>query len=225
MGQLHNVLIMQDFSPVKLYISEGTITGIKELIDALKNGCGFFMTRGRGGTDRIRLSNSENEEIIILHNKNIVQLSHKDMYPICVLDECWHGKFDVGLSNIVRVLLEKPNYYQSDCIPECIAWRLVHKRNGGAIASLTNTNTCFGVPGDSNQNGIPDDAENYGGFLGVEVFRLYGDEDLLVLGDIHRATVENYVTGFPVHLDKIHCKSVLEWILIGDPSLIIGGYE
>jgi hypothetical protein len=147
------------------------------------------------------------------------------MYPICVLGECIHGKFDVSILNIFKLIRKKPNYYDQDCIFECIAWRLVNKFNGGAIAVLTNTNICFGDYGDKNQNGIPDDAEIFGGLLAVEIFRLYGQEEMEILGEIHSQTIEDYVSNFPVSTNLYHCKSVMEWVLIGDPSLKIGGYE
>ena len=77
---------------------------------------------------------------------------------------------------------------------------------------------------DNNQNEIPDDVEMFGGQLAVEVFRLYNEENIDILGNIYGKTVENYVSTQPVLMEKIHCKSVQEWILIGDPSLKIGGY-
>ena len=99
------------------------------------------------------------------------------------------------------------------------------KNNGGAIVVLTNTNICYGTSGDINGNGIPDDAESFGGKLAVEILRLYGEGEVRILGQIHCQTVEDYVSDFPVSINKFHCKSVLEWILIGDPSLKIGGYD
>ena len=110
-------------------------------------------------------------------------------------------------------------------IEECIAEKLVSKKDGGAIAVLTNTNICFAAIGDSNSNGIPDDVEMYGGQLAVEVFKLYAEEKIDILGQIYSKTVEDYVSSHSVKTNKIHCKSVQEWILIGDPSLNIGGYD
>jgi len=37
-------------------------------------------------------------------------------------------------------------------------------------------------------------------------------------------SVKNYVATFPVHTNNLDCKTVQEMILIGDPSLMIGGY-
>jgi hypothetical protein len=216
---------MTGFNIEKLYASTGVIDSADDVIQAVTAGCGFLFTRCRGGTDRIRLPLLDGTELIVLHNRNISQLKNNHMYPICVLGECWHGMFDVTILNLIKLLKNDTEVSQSMCVPECIAWRLVRKNNGGAIATLTNTNTCYGAIGDTNHNDILDDAELYGGKLAVDVFRFYGEEHMDILGEIHAATVNNYVDNYPVHTDKIHCKSVEEWILVGDPSLKIGGYS
>jgi len=141
-----------------------------------------------------------------------------------VLGECIHGKFDVCALNLIKVIQNISGYTWADCVYECIAWKLVREKDAGMIAMLTNTNICFGATGDSNENGIPDDAEKYGGFLAVELFRLYSQEGIQTLGVLHQQALTNYVDQFPVHTDKLNSKSVQEFILFGDPSLQIGGY-
>jgi hypothetical protein len=164
-----------------------------------------------------------------------------------VLGECQHGQFDkakvkiknsqdlfqnsfrqiiIRLIEIIRnKLIIKPLIQQVSTLNECIAWKLVNKENGGGIAVLTNTHICFAAIGDNNGNDIPDDVEMFGGFLAAEVFRLYGEENIDILGDIFRKTVENFVTTQSISFNKINVKSVQEWVLIGDPSLKIGGYN
>jgi len=166
--------------------------------------------------------NPDSTEIIVLQNKQIPRLKNKNMYPVVVLTECIHGKIDVSILNIFKFIKKEPNYFNQDCIFECIASRLLNKFNGGAIAVLTNTNICFGNVGDSNHNNITDDAERYGGLLAVEFFRLYGEEQMRTIGEIHSQTIENYITNFPVSSNKIDCKTIQDWILLGDPSLRIG---
>jgi len=216
---------MDGFEKIKLYTSTGNLTDHEDATEAINNGCGFLFTRGKGGQDRLRTSLPEGEEIIVFHNKYVKDYKNKDMYPVCILGECIHAKIDVALINFLKLNKGEPNIFEQDCIYECIAWKLVNKKDGGAIAVLTNTNICYGTSGDINGNGIPDDAEIFGGKLAVDVLRLYGEEEIGVLGDIHCQTVKEYVEGFPVSSNKYHCKSALEWILIGDPSLKIGGYE
>jgi hypothetical protein len=167
----------------------------------------------------------EGSEFIAFQNKHVSKLTNKDTYPIVVLGECIHGRFDVGIINIIKLIQNDSEFNMYDCVFECLAWRLIREKNAGAIAVLTNTNICFGAPGDTNHNGVPDDAELYGGFLAVELFRLYGQEEIGTLGMLHQQAVSNYVDLFPVHTDKYHAKSVQEFILFGDPSLKIGGYQ
>jgi hypothetical protein len=216
---------MSGFDIQKLYASTGTLTGPTDIITAVNQGCGFLMTRGKGGTDRVRMGLTDGSEVIVFQNKHASQLANKDQYPICVLGECIHGKFDVCLRNLIKVMRNVSGYTQADCIYDCIAWRLVREKDAGAIATLTNTNICYGVPGDANGNGVPDDAEKFGGFLAVELFRLYGQEGIQTLGLLHQQALSNYIEMFPVRTDKFHGKSVQEFILFGDPSLRIGGYQ
>jgi len=230
---------MQGFDITKLYYSTGTITSSTEVKNAINSGCGFFFTRAKGGTDRIRLPRSDGTEIIALQNDEIDELSNKGKYPIMILGECQHGEFDKSKAKIRSYLLifrqifykifklfqkEQTKPVPTETLNECIAWKLVNKKEGGGIAVISNTHLCFADIGDKNQNGIPDDVERYGGNLAVEVFRLYNVENIDILGEIHFKTIENYVASQAVKTNKIDCKSVQEWILIGDPSLKIGGY-
>ena len=209
---------MTDFDLIKLYTSTGALTEASDIINVINQGCGFFLTRGRGGTDRIRMVTSDGQEFVALSNRDIPELNNEKMYPICVLGECIHAKFDVCALNIFRD--SNPQTW----IPECIAWRLIRKENAGAIAAFSNTNICYGDSGDSNNDNIPDDAQDYGGWLAVEFFRLYGQQGSGTLGNMYMQSLINYIDQFSPMQSKSRCKSIQEWILLGDPSLQIGGY-
>lgn len=237
---------MYGFELIKLYTSTETLTGSTEIINAINNGCGFLFTRAKGGTDRIRVNTPDGIELIALNNNDVSELNNKDKYSIMILGECQHGQFGLAKKKIKNIqhnsfnilkriisrindLIQKFNKKEknnpgNNGNKECIAEKLVYKKDGGAIAVLTNTNICFAAIGDINSNDIPDDVEMYGGQLAVEVFRIFNEEGIDILGEIHGKTVENYVSTHPVKINNIHCKSVQEWILIGDPSLKIGGY-
>lgn len=236
---------MVGFNITRLYYSLGTLTSSADVISAINSGCGFLLTRGKGGTDRIRVPRTDGTEIIALQNDEIDKLTNKDKYPVMVLGECIHGKFDMikkkakgyysVMFKILNYLIElfkkltgKSNPINevepAAVLNECIAWKLVNQKDGGGIAVLTNTHICYAAIGDANSNGIPDDVEKFGGFLAVETFRLYSEEGMDILGEIHSTAIKNYIPANPVNTDKIHCKSVLEWTIIGDPSLKIGGY-
>lgn len=216
---------MPGFTPIRLYISTGNLTSSDDVIDAINQGCGFVFTRGKGGTDRVRITQLDGTELIALHNQFLYKLKNKDKYPVVFLAECFHGKIDVSLLNIPKFLRNESNILKQDCVPWTITWWLVRKNNGGAIAVITNSNTCYATTGDSNQNGIPDDAEIYGGGLAVESLRLYGEEGRVTLGELYTHSLKSYILTYPVYSNLFHSKSVQEYILIGDPSLQIGGYE
>ena len=156
----------------------------------------------------------------MLQTETIGRFTNPGRCPVCILAQCYNARFDVS-----TMLLPGPNVLDHDRIPWCLAWGMLGMTRGGAVAALSNGNTCYGVPGDGNSNGVPDDAERFGGFLGVEFFLLYGQEGLRTLGDIHAESLRSYWTLFSVHSDPLHCKSLCEWMLIGDPSLRVGGFE
>ncbi|MFH2002704.1 MAG: C25 family cysteine peptidase [Planctomycetota bacterium] len=210
---------MTGFDITRMYISNGNLTGPSNVISEVNQGYGLVMTRGRGVPYKVRVPQTSGEEIIIFHNDYLSRFTNKTEHPVCVLGQCFNAKFDLSRSNLIG-----PNIYEQDCLPWCVAWGMVGVSEGGFVAVLSNSNSCYGVPGDANQNGIPDDAEKYGGFLAVEFFRLYGAEGMRTLGEIYRQTVANYVAAFNVKNNLYHCKSVTEWHLMGDPSLKVGGY-
>ena len=141
------------------------------------------------------------------------------------LSECYHGKIDVSILNLFKYLRNESDIMKQDTFPWTITWMLLKERDGGAIAVITNTNTCYGTSGDLDSNGIPDDAELFGGGLSIESLRQYGEEGNDNLGEIHYKSIEHYVTTYPVYSNIYHGKSVQEYTLFGDPSLKIGGYS
>jgi hypothetical protein len=216
---------LPEFTPKRLYVSTGNLTGSDDVIEAINQGCGFVMTRGKGGTERVRIPKNDGSELIILKNELVKSLQNKDQYPIVFLSECYHGKIDVSILNWLKYLRNESDIMQQDTYPWTITWLLLKEKDGGAIAVITNTNTCYGTSGDVNSNGIPDDAEQFGGGLTVDSLRQYGVEGYDILGEIHYKSIEQYVSSFPVYSNTFHGKSVQEYTLFGDPSLKIGGYS
>ena len=111
--------------------ASGSIYGIRLLEELVKTGV------------EVHLIVSEGAKKILEHETKYIykNLKNKDMYPVTVLSECWHAKFDVSMVNIFAYLRNETDVYQSDCVYESIAWRLARKMNGGSIAVLTQTQT------------------------------------------------------------------------------------
>ena len=110
--------------------------------------------------------------------------------------------------------------------PECWAWWITRVAGGGAIATIGYTGYDWFSVGDSDQDGIPDCTQYISGFMHVNFFREYGENGLSVLGEVHGATISDYLNAFfPTEASGEDYKTVEEWALLGDPSLLVGGYS
>ncbi len=127
------------------------------------------------------------------------------MYPIVVIGGCHTAGFD-------KNLWEGINYFTI----ECLSWVYARKINGGGIATIGNTALEYGIGG-------KDFINAYGGFLEARFFEVYGN-GTDTLGEIWAEEIKMYVDALPARNDMLHCKAVENWILLGDPSLKIGGY-
>ena len=64
---------------------------------------------------------------------------------------------------------------------------------------------------------------------------MYNETGKTILGEVHGQTLSDYVSQFPIYWDMdwadhenyptlVDVKTVQQWVLLGDPSLKIGGY-
>ena len=87
----------------------------------------------------------------------------------------------------------------------------------GAIATIGNTGLGYGVLGeDCTREGLD-------GGIGIEFYKQYFQEGHHILGETYKETLVTYVSEFDME-DLDHAKSLVQWVLLGDPSLMIGGY-
>ncbi len=116
-------------------------------------------------------------------------------------------------------------FYYKEWVPECWAWRMARKINGGAIAIMAYTGLDWFATGDSNGDEIPDCTQFYSGFANTHFFKNYGVNNITILGQAHSQTLIDYITEHPPMDERLDCKTVQEFALLGDPSLQIGGYS
>jgi len=217
--------IMDDFNPIKLLISDLSLVDYNDVVDALNQGCGFALYSGRAGPSAFLTFDEYGNPITPLHVNNLDQLSNSGKYPVFIINGCLSGKFDVTILNFIKYILNAPNIEGSDIAWDCIGYNLVNLENAGAIASIAPTSQCWVGLGDTDNDQIPDMIEIASGFLSLEFLRVYAEDNIDILGEIHSKAIENYVQVFPVNTNKIDCKTIQEYGLLGDPSLKIGGYS
>jgi len=67
--------------------------------------------------------------------------------------------------------------------------------------------------------------QGLGGWIEPRFFYNYAKENKDILGETHSNTIIDYINTFNVNNDRIDRKTVEQWVLLGDPSLKIGGYS
>ncbi len=212
---------MTDFNAFRYYTSDETFTTASDLINALKQGCGFLYLVGHG-SPKTWGNNAPNGTSFVrgLSDFNIHRLWNKDKLPVCVLSGCHDLQFDVSIFRFFN----KTRRYHGEATYECLGWRLTRKIGGGSIATLGCTALGFTKEDKSTFQGGVNELE-------VEFFKQYGQNGHETLGDVWNNAVSWYIDTYPVDWNGagtgdswIDAQCVQTWELFGDPSLLIGGY-
>jgi len=212
---------MTGFTPVRLYTSDGTLTGESDVIAALDKGCGFVYFVGHGSPKTWGNHPPDNESFVKgLTVQQMYKLWNKDMLPVCVVSGCHNCQFDVSVFR----LLNKTTRYRGEGTLECWGERMTRKIGGGSIATIGCTALGY----------TKEDKKSFtGGINEIETafFNAYGHQHIRTLGDTWASAVTWYVDTYPVNWSTlagsdswIDTKVVQSWVLFGDPSLQIGGY-
>jgi hypothetical protein len=228
--------LMPEFQPVKVYASEQDINR-KTVNSAMNQGSGFayFCGHGSPASWSTHFPPDGNIWTTGYNINDMIFLRNKEKMPITVVGGCHNGKFDVTLMNIIKGIREyglreyffQPpfRFYYNEWVPNCWAWWLTSKANGGAIATIANTGLGTHGEGDSDYNLIADYLEVLDGWLELRFLQLYGEENRDFLGENHGDTLSGYLNRFLGDNAKMDVKMVQQWGLFGDPSLKIGGYS
>jgi len=204
------------------------------LYPAITEGCGFLFIAGHGSPIVWSTHWPENYSgwIDALLNFDMGRLRNRNKLPICVVGGCHNSMFDVApirfLNGILRLGSDFFSWAEDEeCfgkfywIQRCFSWNLVRQRRGGSIASIGNTGLGWGVGGEGS-------IETGDGYITTHFFEVYSecvDLEDCSLGMVHSQTISDYVKFFHPNQDEIDRKTVEQWVLLGDPSLKIGGYS
>jgi len=214
---------MSDFNPVTLYASDETFTGQKDVINAVNQGCGFLYFVGHGNPKSWGNHPPDGEEFIDgLSTYTMHKLKNKEKLPVCVVSGCHNSQFDVSLWRI----LNRRSRYLGEAAAECWGWRMTRRIGGGSIATV----------GCSALGYTKEDKVSFSGGLNeLEslFFKAYGQDDITIVGETFSTAITSYLDTYtPIHWNTtavgdsfIDVKVVQSWVLFGDPSLQIGGYN
>jgi len=238
---------MDGFEKEILWTSNGEFTGQNDVLEAINKGCGFFFMSGHGSPNvwadhypgvpgnrgpgsvlglRVTCLSPLPPFITGKPVFPIDSMSNDGKLPVAVIGGCHNSQFNVsmvlGVLDAMPYLFKNARHRYMWChgipVPECFSWRLVRNPDGGAIASMGNTGLGYGMPGKVLTIGGGD------GWITIEFFKQYGAEDHEILGDAYAQTLASYIHTFDMtDFESGHPKTVEQWVLLGDPSLRIGG--
>ena len=222
---------MTNFTGVKIWGSNKDTGGLipvpLDIVKTISKGAGFVAFSGHGSPERWNTYWPEafNEKRARgLWYYNLPFLHNGEKLPVVVIGGCHNSEYNVTATGFLH---GAPWVYSP--VPECFSWLFVRNPRGGAIATFGNTGLGYGAVGnvsDLDGDGIndPDCCEALGGYLEGQFFKAYGVEGVHVLGEAWGAAITQYLNTYPGMHDIYDCKTVQEWAMLGDPSLMIGGY-
>lgn len=225
-GEITNEKVAQqlpEFEKVFLWSSKRNLNAFT-FNRAISKGAGFVSYAGHGfehgwGTYRPNALRKKMDITHPLYYTPLIKLLHnKDKLPIIFFDACLTAKLDFNISDLenyypnlpllLRILTGK-TYNQSEYFT-CIAWSFIAQENGGAIATIGATRPAYTFV---DKDGV------YGGagYLDVQFFSAY--EEGVTVGEMFTQAQTQYLNN--VGHDYF---TIEEYLLLGDPSLRVGGY-
>lgn len=203
--------IMSDFTPKIIWTSKRNFNR-QTISSAITEGAGFLDYSGHGFEHGIGTYTPGGLMMKYYFTPYIKDLNNAYKLPIMFFDACLTAKIDFVLQDF----LNYPQYRVFDILAKalkvntskqlpCFAWAFLTHEGGGAIATIGATRTAYG--------GIDSGA----GKMSVEFFSAYNSSEYL--GQMVTKMQNGYITD--VHDDAF---TVEEFMLLGDPSLKIGGY-
>jgi hypothetical protein len=204
--------IMSEFTPIQLWTSDGTFSA-RALNQVLNKGAGFIDYSGHGFEIGIATHppDSNDSTWIGYHTNNLLGALNGYKLPIIFFDACLTAKLDFNISELIgyasvnaQLFVDRFSFISSRLFP-AFAWCMVKKRNGGAIATIGATRTAFG------------DLDYGCGYFAIHFWQAYNTSEK-VSQMLTQAQID-YIINIP--FDRF---TVEEFILLGDPSLQIGGY-
>jgi hypothetical protein len=213
---------LPEFSYEKVYASEMEVNP-DTIRNALGVGALFMHMHGHGSPESWSTHNPDSfDEWVDGLSSFDLPWFFNDEFPILILGGCHTAMFNLSLFN-------RPWVFSWNPTPEGMGWWFARKIDGGGIATIGYT--CFpvaspGENGDLDGDGInePDCVESGYGFIQLQFLKGYGIENYQYLGECWGYAVSTYLDVYKIPYDRTHFHTTQGFIILGDPSLKIGGY-
>ena len=221
---------MPGFTHIKLWTSLGTFTGPEDVINAINEGAGFVFFDGHGSPMSWATHPPNSTEWVDgLTVWQMRYLKNDGMYPVVVVGGCHNSQFNISVFNLLKIYEGFNKWieyiWKGETAPACWSWWMTKKIDGGSVATLGYSGLGY-TKEDKNFEGEATE------WVDTHFFWEYGMNHTEILGEIWGNVIKNYLKTYPIDWNTpagsnsaLDAKTVQEWILLGDPSLKIGGYS
>jgi len=203
--------ILPQFSPEIIWTSENNFNR-RTISNAITAGAGFLDYSGHGFEFGMGTYTPIGTQMKYYYSAYIKDTKNGYKLPIIFFDACLTAKIDYVLQDLLDYraysvfdMLAKILKIDTSQRRACYAWAFINHEGGGAIATIGATRTAFG--------GVDEGA----GKMSIEFFSAY--ETSQNLGEMMTQMQNEYIKDVPG--DDFTLE---EFILLGDPTLKIGGY-
>jgi hypothetical protein len=211
--------VIPDLQLVRCYTTNRDSGGLTptppDIIDSINNGAGFVDFEGHGAAYAWNTIWFDGEyPTDWTGGLNVFYfpfISNKDKLPVVVVGGCHNALYNITLLAAWKDK-EHNQYFCAIPSPVCFSWGLVVKPNGGAIASTGCTG--YGIGGS--------DPVTLSGALETNFFWQIGNNSVTNLAKAHSQAITKYINENSISQTDAFC--ITNWALLGDPSLLFGGY-
>jgi len=221
-GEITNRKVAQQlpaFEKEYLWSSEHNLNA-RVFNKAINNGAGFLSYAGHGfehGWGTYRPNEIIGKRLIIYYTPFVDHLKNDFKLPVIFFDACLTTKLDFNITDLIqyygplaRIYNTLFGQYTTDINFPCFAWYFLRLETGGAIATIGATRPAYTWV---DKDGVYAGA----GYLDVHFFKAYTEG--ITVGEMLTQTQNDYLNY--VYKDYF---TIEEYMLLGDPSLRVGGY-
>ena len=218
-----NYLKRVGFVVEKLYTSRGNFNSYEDVMHAIGNGVGFVYTAGHGNPsvwgNFLPMAQTE-DEFVYGHTVFDIWRYSNEHYVFIVIGGCHNSQFNISGQYFIDYLITgnmSKHVRLSEHYPYCDGYWWLLDRDGGAIGSIGNTALGYGYINEYSTEGL-------GGWLEPRFFYAYALEKKHRMGEMWARGITDYINLIDnVETDMIDRKTIEECVLMGDPSILLGG--
>jgi len=232
------------FKIIKLWASLETLNSSVNVTDAFRSGAGFVHFAGHGNPAvwSTHPPHAYDEWIDALYLRHMKQLRNRNKYPVVVVGGCHNSQFNVSVRNLIVHWIKYvkeyvredglingiingtkyfwgERFYYFEWVSRCWSQWLLSQPNGGSVGTIGMTSLGYGYVNEHTLDGLA-------GWLEPRFFHAVGIQGKPKLGIAHCQAITDYINIIgDVNTDRVDRKTIESWVLLGDPSLVFGGYS